>query len=197
MKLANTLTKLPAIVGVLSLFAASAHAAIVQFQPTRVGGVQGGGTYSAVTYGTVNHASGNQQGTTAFETTGGNGFQFFYYVLDNTGNSNNTVGVHTNWGASSLGDDFPSGFTILITPLGVGDRGSAIYGAAINQTAPDILTITNVTAGSFQTSYTNPLATHSSGAVYGWKIELTAVPEPSAALLGGLGMLALLRRRRA
>ena len=27
--------------------------------------------------------------------------------------------------------------------------------------------------------------------------QLTSVPEPSAALIGGLGMLALLRRRRA
>ncbi len=30
----------------------------------------------------------------------------------------------------------------------------------------------------------------------GAQIEVTAIPEPSAALLGGLGLLALLRRRR-
>ncbi len=191
MKLANPLTKLPAIVGSLSLFAASAHAAIVTFQPTR-----GGGDFGTVdTYGIDNNYSGIQAGATTFETTGGSGFEFFVYISDNAGNSNNTVGVHPIWGASSLGGAFPSGFTILITPLEVGDRSSASFGA-ITETAPDVLASSS-TNNAFSTSWTNISAPFSNGAKIGWKIELTAVPEPSGALLGGLGMLALLRRRRA
>ena len=191
MKLANTLTKLPAIVGGLSLFAASAHAAIVTFQPTRAGGNFG----PIDTYGTIdNNSGGIQAGSTSIETVGGNGFEFFFYIADNAGNSNNTVGAHPNWGASSLGDDFPSGFTILITPLEVGDRVSTHFGA-ITATAPDVLSSSR-TDGAFNTSWTNGSTPIANGAKIGWKIELTAIPEPSSALLCGLTGLFLLRRRR-
>jgi MYXO-CTERM domain-containing protein len=39
-------------------------------------------------------------------------------------------------------------------------------------------------------------ANFGAGDVNGYVTQFTAVPEPRAALLGGLGLLALLRRRR-
>ena len=65
------------------------------------------------------------------------------------------------------------------------DGTTEVYSVAGSQT-------TGTTLNTFDTAV---LRADSGTALYD-NVELSVIPEPSAALLGGLGMLALLRRRR-
>jgi hypothetical protein len=101
-----------------------------------------------------------------------------------------TVDVGSRSGFASSG--FQIGmFTTGDTPLAVSGfinpvDDDAMHAYSVNYThtsgsGPLYIMLSNA-SGSSQTSFDN--------------VRLTSVPEPSAALLGGLGMLALLRRRR-
>jgi MYXO-CTERM domain-containing protein len=88
--------------------------------------------------------------------------------------------IYNNGATGGLTVSAPSGSTALMSGA-TGSGGGFQYGAAywLNQPAT-------------QTTYTFTGGTRDSMAI----ASFAAIPEPSAALLGGLGLLALLRRRR-
>lgn len=122
----------------------------------------------------------------------------FFIGYDPTGTKE--VRIFTNGSATDdyqQGIDLSAGATLSVRFSGISNfnTGSTVtYEAFINGG-------TAVKTGTFNWSGTNENYlnvfsnyTHNSGTLDNYSV--TVIPEPSAALLGGLGMLALLRRRR-
>jgi hypothetical protein len=89
----------------------------------------------------------------------------------------------------NLPSSYPTGYTVdgaINGETGATASALAIYTMLWNQ---GVLQKDGANTGTFGDNFS-----YSGGATAG---TLTAIPEPSTALLGGLGMLALLRRRRA
>jgi hypothetical protein len=96
-----------------------------------------------------------------------------------------------------------------------GIQGGTSFGVSVDTTVPTSLTVTEASLPSVgggssnyvkqtlsftatSVSHTFTLSNSGSGSGNGFLVDnFTVVPEPSSALLGGIGLLALLRRRRA
>lgn len=89
-----------------------------------------------------------------------------------------------------LGDTTAGGSTVSTFPV-VPSNGVASANA-LTTTVGNVVYGTIVNSGNF----TEPSGTIINPGTYAQGVELLGVPEPSAALLGGLGLLGLLRRRR-
>jgi autotransporter-associated beta strand protein len=128
-----------------------------------------------------------------------NGSAPFTAALDGT----NTVTIYFNVGSLNLSDVFSGGF---YTDKNADFLGS-ISSGAFQYFLADVGGNTTYMGGNY-TQYTGPYtinvstfqvanADFAGGNVTGGYVsQFTVVPEPRAALLGGLGLLALLRRRR-
>ena len=112
-----------------------------------------------------------------------------------------TVGIGTSTGVNKSEGKyalvfFNSGFSSLLAET---------TGTVANQTgafADDSVTFTPATSGTYQVGMRNRGYVPGTGAdnnestIFFDNVRLTVVPEPSVALLGGLGVFGLLRRRR-
>lgn len=94
-----------------------------------------------------------------------------------------------------------SNFSILINRVQLGDYGSSDQtsvvhagGTILKNFATDTNKVVDFANSSFARIDHN--GTGDGTSMEGFRVEITIVPEPGAALLGSLGMLALLRRRR-
>lgn len=86
-------------------------------------------------------------------------------------------------------------FTLAQTTGGAATATSTTLSFAADGLDAAYFDLTSLTTGDvFQLSFTN--TTGSFGHLSGITFDVAPIPEPSAALLGGLGFLALLRRRR-
>jgi len=146
--------------------------------------------------------------TDAVNQTGGwqNTGSYWQLTLDLTGYTDATI---SSWGQRSSntgpsefrvdisyngGDSFTtiiSPYTVPNTTAGYSNAGFALGASADNNS--DVI-IRWVNFSDLAVSSANPVA--SSGTSRFTNFSVTAIPEPTTALLGGLGMLALLRRRR-
>ncbi|MEZ6097085.1 MAG: PEP-CTERM sorting domain-containing protein [Pirellulaceae bacterium] len=188
--------------GLLVLVAGQAKADLIGFNFVLT--KAGGNFDTSYQYGIENKASGNTFGVSAFESTGGNGYNFFVYFADNAGSpdthlKNHNGGVTLGWGGSGLAAAFPptgmtSAPTIRALIPGV-DRNSTQYGA-ISEVAPDGgMFVQSFDSDSFTLGISDT-ATISNGAKVGYEITLHAVPEPSTVFLLGMGTIGLIGLRR-
>lgn len=119
------------------------------------------------------------------------------YWRINTG-SFTSVGMPFQWNTGDLG-----------APSGLNNFGDQQWGGDVQGANGSLVLSTNVLSGLTPGNYTLEVyseistngvnASPTIGNVNGgnnYKASFTVIPEPSAALLGGIGMLALLRRRR-
>jgi hypothetical protein len=156
--------------------------------------IDSGGFFSPGNSPGIETVNGNyiQNGTLQVEIEGltaGNGTGFHDQVVVN--------GTVTLNGALSL-TSF-SGFTPVngdLIFILLNDGTDAITGTFTGLAQGDV--VGNYLGKDWKISYTaDSTANTFTGTLNGNDIALTAIPEPRAALLGGLGLLALLRRRRA
>lgn len=145
----------------------------------------------------------NGSNTVYFQTADGvNATAGIYRSLGVTGNEDDTITISFNFGSSS-GTDYNGVFT---ASLWDGTPGGTLLGSyvaadqpqnAISSFSFDVLLNAN-TAGNMFVQFN---AGSSGGGAFEQarldNVLVTSIPEPSAALLGGIGLLALLRRRRA
>ncbi len=167
--------------------------AFLAFTPT-------GGAIYTLSATLTQPSGGSGTGWAAIGFTGGNATTASFF--------NNSAAPWMLWRPSSA-----SAANEVTTFLGTGTGGGASEGAFTGTATFDIVLNTEATAWTAEwfvngtsvrteTYGTNPTITHIGlGRENGQSSDfsnfsLTQIPEPSSALLGGLGMLALLRRRR-
>jgi autotransporter-associated beta strand protein len=148
-------------------------------------------------------AIGNSPGTTSFDAlTLGSSSTYLYDVQSGTSNADlgNVGGALTiqsgalldlvQLGTYTMGEKF----TLFAYNVAQGLTGTLKDVSAVTLADGDIF---NDAGGNWQIDY-NDASAGLNGGIGDTFVTITAVPEPNAAmLLGGLGMLALLRRRRA
>jgi autotransporter-associated beta strand protein len=115
--------------------------------------------------------------------------------------SANIISLYLNVGSLTQGDVFTGGFYTDNNASFLTAIGSATFQYFLADAGG-----ATTYEGNTYTAYAGPLAfgvstvaqtaNFGAGDVNGYVTQFTAVPEPRAALLGGLGLLALLRRRR-
>jgi hypothetical protein len=93
--------------------------------------------------------------------------------------------------------DFPySGRTVTVSDsLANTDTAILTYGSGA--AGDEFAMLTAVVSGSTSFQFISPVSGTGSGAPLLSGVVVHSIPEPSTALLGGLGLLGLLRRRRA
>lgn len=108
-----------------------------------------------------------------------------------------TVGIH-----NATNVDITSSFTIDLTGVAIRWRNNdiptptlTIAGETVNRTTVS-QGINLATGQTAETSFTASRTGNDIGQVQQLRFEIAPIPEPSVALLGGLGLLGLLRRRR-
>ena len=145
-------------------------------------------------------AVGTQEGTgQAMFADGSFGGSFAATLTETVGhyfNAGDTVAIDF-WTRTRASDNGPLGLTVSL--VGAATLNYATYTPA-SSTWEQITTsyVTIETAGTYNVQFANTTSGYDKATFLdsvSYKVD--AVPEPSAALLGGLGMLALLRRRRA
>jgi hypothetical protein len=119
-------------------------------------------------------------GTGTDATLNGPTFAGAEMTVTSGGATNTTVGANTQYQGSYLVTRTATGIETLFT---LSDGVTTLYSVAANTTT----TFTNFNTVAMRVS---------EGTVLFDNVQVTFIPEPSAALLGGLGLLALLRRRR-
>jgi len=153
----------------------------------------GGGTNISITF------------QMAFTQTGGTG-------VTNTAFGNVSVGTNLIAGSEVLtltptitSETSPldmSNFTIAINQVSLGDYGNGDFTSIVHAggTINKQRTVTTDGVATFANSSfarIDDVSSSDGTTLQSFRVEITVVPEPSTALLGGLGMLCLLRRRRA
>ena len=189
----------------------------VTFTSGTVAGTNWNGTLAGMTVGTGQTISpGNSPGTaTTGSQTWTTGGSYLWEINNGTG----TAGSDPGWdllsgtGTLDITATSVSPFNILVTSLTLANAGGlATNFSDLNSyywLIADFATINGFDATDFNintSAFTNPftgtfnvslggvgVAPGDDSQIY---LTYTAIPEPSAALLGGLGLLALLRRRR-
>ncbi|MGL4398953.1 MAG: autotransporter-associated beta strand repeat-containing protein [Luteolibacter sp.] len=189
----------------------------VTFTSGTIAGTNWNGTLAGQTIGTGQTiAPGNSPGTaTTGAQTWANGGSYVWEINDATG----TAGANPGWdlvnGTGTLDITAASGsqFNILVNSLTLanvsGLATSFSDALSYNWLIADFSTVTgfaenafNINTSSFTNSFTGTFGVSlgGAGAVPGDSSQIyltyTAIPEPGAAFFGGLGLLALLRRRR-
>lgn len=189
----------------------------VTFTSGTIAGTNWNGTLAGQTIGTGQTISpGNSPGTaTTVGQTWANGGSYVWEINNATG----TAGTDPGWdlvnGTGTLDITAASGsqFNILVNSLTLANVGGLAtnFNDALNYNwlLADFNTVTGFAANAFNintSAFTNPftgtfgVSLGGAGAVPGdsSQIYLTyaAIPEPDAAILGCLGLLAMLRRRR-
>jgi autotransporter-associated beta strand protein len=190
----------------------------VTFTSGTVAGTNWNGTLAGLTVGTGQTISpGNSPGTAAtVSQTWASGGAYLWEINNATGTAGSDPGwdLENGTGTLDISATNVSPFNILVTSLTLANAAglatnfndatsynwliadfNAITGFAANKFFVNTTAFTNTITGTFDVSLGGV------GAVPGdsSQIYLTyaPIPEPRAALLGGLGLLALLRRRRA
>jgi autotransporter-associated beta strand protein len=113
----------------------------------------------------------------------------------------NVVTIYLNVGSIAANDVFTGGFYTDLNAVFLSTISSGVFQYFLKDAGG-----ATTYGGNTYTAYTGPLtigvstvsqsANFGAGNVNGYVTQFTVVPEPRAALLGGLGMLMLLRRRR-
>lgn len=126
-----------------------------------------------------------------------------WYRLDYTldGGTNWNEGTATRLGTdANAGDQWFNSNTVTINNIAALDNANFGFRVVSVFSPVDFVAANTTTPFSANTGYEVARNTISNYAASGtWRFDMVtvaAVPEPSAALLGGLGLLALLRRRR-
>ena len=188
----------------------------VTFTSGTVAGTNWNGTLAGLTVGTGQTISpGNSPGTaTTASQTWTTGGSYLWEINNATG----TAGVDPGWdlvngtGTLDISATNVSPFNILVTSLTLANAGGLATNfndaTSYNWLIADFNSVTNFVADKFfvnTSGFTNTFTgtfdvALGGGALPGDSSQIyltyTAVPEPGSALLGALGMLALLRRRR-
>jgi autotransporter-associated beta strand protein len=190
----------------------------VTFTSGTIAGTNWNGSLSGQTIGTGQTISpGNSPGTaTTGSQTWASGGSYLWEVNNATGTAGADPGwdLETGTGTLDISATNVSPFNILVTSLTLANAGGLATNfndaTSYNWLFADFASITGFAANAFYISTSDFDNTFTGtfgvslggvGAVPGDNSQIyltyTAIPEPSAALLGGLGMLLLLRRRRA
>jgi hypothetical protein len=146
--------------------------------------------------------SGSTWGTT---TLGGGSDPLFYTVAYTNDNAGYTIDL-TDLDASKsyelqflFGDPrtgFPYSRTVTVSD-NIGSTNTALLSYGSAATGDEFAMLTTVVSGSTSFKFTSPNTGTGIGAPLLSGLAVYSVPEPSTALLGGFGLLGLLRRRRA
>jgi MYXO-CTERM domain-containing protein len=142
----------------------------------------GSGTVGGNTTISGNLSPGNSPGTLTFtnDLTLNNGAIYTFEAGDLTA-VGQTLGLNNNW-TLALGSGFQDGGQVLLFTYGT------------LAASPDLVPTFDITNLGFTPSDSLSLTDDTLGNIY--LNGVSVIPEPRAALLGGLGLLALLRRRR-
>jgi autotransporter-associated beta strand protein len=158
-------------------------------------------------------APGNSPGTMSVaDQTWAAGGTYLWELSNATGTAGNTNGWDLLSGTgtlnitASLGSEFIIDLTTLasLSPDVLGDATNFDSGLSYSWLIADFATVTGFDATDFTIDFTGFDNAYTGTFGLSWTdgatdkifLNYTAVPEPRAALLGGLGMLVLLRRRR-
>jgi autotransporter-associated beta strand protein len=215
--LINTSSGVTIAGGALRYNASTSLAPTVTFTSGSLEGTNWNGSLSGLTIGSGQTISpGNSPGTA---TTGSQTWAGLGSYLFEINNATGGAGADPGWdrlnGTGTLDITATSGsrFSILLTTLTLGniagdaanfsdatsynwlfaDFVNPITGYAADRFLVNTTAFDNVFTGTFGVALGNTIGGGDNTQLY---LTYTAVPEPRAALLGGLGLLALLRRRR-
>lgn len=197
-----------------SLFynSSTAYSATLTFTQGTFGGTNLNGALSGLTIAANQVLSpGDGIGSAStVDQTWGSGGTYRLEMNDAAGVAGGSIGWDLVQGSGLLtvGADLSSQFTIAITSHGVdvdnfdllsnyswliADFGSTVDGYSEDAFLVDVSGLSNAFNGSFGVARGDAVTGGDGSQIY---LTYTAIPEPGAALLGSLGVLLLLRRRR-
>jgi hypothetical protein len=151
----------------------------------------------------VNNGIGNSSALNLFAAWGG----FPRPIVETTGSlvtiaSGQTITITTMVGGPSTGPKSGSFFfdlyagATLVTPTSVVDQGTLNEGFQMISRTYDAAALSGFIGQTTKIRFAIPDSNTIGNRIIFDDVNFTAIPEPSAALIGGLGLLALLRRRR-